>query len=232
MTEKGDEMPRTDENIKRDVVDQLYWDNRVNAADVKVEVFDGITTLSGQVNTSNARFAAATDAWMIEGVTDINNDLQVMYDTDMDVPTDMQIKSQAENTLLWNEDIDSTNIEVNVSEGIVTLTGSVDSLWKKWEAEQTVYRNFGVISVENHLTIVPTTSFVDQDIAEDIENALNRNYYVDAEDIAVKVDKGIVTLMGQVSSTIARTQAEDIALYTAGVMDVENELRLATPVAV
>lgn len=224
-------MPRTDENIKRDVVDQLYWDNRVNAADIKVAVLDGIVTLSGFVNTSNARYSAASDAWMIEGVTNVNNDLQVIYETEMNLPTDMQIKSQAENTLLWNEDIDSTNIEVSVSEGIVTLTGTVDSLWKKWEAEQTVYRNFGVISVENHITIVPTTSIVDQDIAEDIESALERNFYVDAEDVSVKVDRGTVTLMGEVKSTIARTQAEDIAMYTAGVMDVKNELRLATPVA-
>jgi osmotically-inducible protein OsmY len=225
-------MPRIDENIKRDVVDQLYWDSRVNAADVKVEVFDGIVTLSGSVNTSNARYSASSDAWMIEGVTDVNNDLQVHYESNISLPTDLQIKSQAENTLLWNEDIDSTNIEVSVSQGIVTLNGTVDSLWKKWEAEQTVYRNFGVVSVENHLTIVPTTSIVDQDIAEDIEKALDRNYYVDAENVSVKVDRGIVTLMGQVSSTIARTHAEDIAMYTVGVMDVENELRLATPVAV
>ena len=155
-------MPRTDENIKRDVVDQLYWDNRVNAADIKVEVLDNIVTLSGKVNTSNALYSAASDAWMIEGVTNVYNDLDVIYETDMSLPTDTQIKSQAENTLLWNEDIDSTNIDVSVSKGIVTLTGTVDSLWKKWEAEQAVYRNFGVISVENHLTIVPTTSRISQ----------------------------------------------------------------------
>jgi osmotically-inducible protein OsmY len=225
-------MPRLDENIKRDIVDQLYWDSRVNAADIKVTVLDGVVTLSGFVNTSNARYSAASDTWMIEGVTDVNNDLRVIYESEMNLPTDMQIKSQAENTLLWNEDIDSTKIEASVSEGIVTLTGTVDSLWKKWEAEQTVYRNFGVISVENHLTIVPTTSIVDQDIAEDIEKAMERNFYIDAEEVSVKVDRGMVTLMGDVTSTIARTQAEDIALYTTGVMDVKNELRLAIPVAV
>jgi osmotically-inducible protein OsmY len=219
-------MHRTDENIKLDVIDQLYWDNRVNAADVKVEVLDGIVTLSGMVNTSNARYSAASDAWMIEGVTDVNNELEVIYNTDLNLPTDTQIKSQAESTLLWNADIDSSNIEVSVSQGVVTLKGTVNSLWKKWEAEQTVYRNFGVISVENHLTIVPTKSIVDQDIAEDIEKALDRNFYIDAEKVSVKVDKGIVTLTGEVNSTIARTQAEDIAMYTAGVMDVENQLRL------
>jgi len=225
-------MPRLDENIKRDVVDQLYWDSRLNAADIKVAVLDGVVTLSGFVNTSNARYAAASDTWMIEGVTDVNNDLRVIYEAEMNLPTDMQVKSQAENTLLWNEDIDSSKIEVSVLEGIVTLTGTVNSLWKKWEAEQTVYRNFGVISVENHLAIVPTTSIVDRDIAEDIEKALDRNYYTDADDISVKVDRGIVTLMGNVKTTFARTQAEEMALYTTGVMDVKNELRLTTPVSV
>jgi osmotically-inducible protein OsmY len=221
-------MQRTDENIKRDIVDQLYWDSRVNAADIKVEVLDGIATLSGKVNTANARYSASSDAWMIKGITDVNNDLEVIYRTDLNLPTDNQIKSQAESTLLWNADIDSSNIEVSVSEGVVTLNGTVDSLWKKWEVEQTVYRNFGVIAVENHLTIVPTKSIVDQDIAEDIEKALDRNFYIDAENISVKVDRGIVTLTGEVTSTIARTQAEDIAMYTAGVMNVENKLRLLT----
>jgi len=225
-------MTRTDENIKKDVVDQLYWDNRVNAADVKVEVFDGIVTLSGTVTTTNARYSAASDSWMIAGVTNVENNLQVIYETDKKTPTDPEIKSQAENTLLWNEDIDSTGVEVSINQGVVTLNGTVDSYWKKWLAERIVYRNFGVLSVENHLTIVPTQSILDQDIAEDIEHALKRNFYVDAEEVSVKVDRGVVTLMGEVSTTIARNQAEDVAMYTAGVMDVDNQIRLATPVAV
>lgn len=225
-------MTRTDENIKKDVVDQLYWDSRVNAADVKVEVLNGVVTLSGKVNTTNARRAATTAAWMIEGVAGVNNNLQLIYDPDVDLPTDAQIKSQVENTLLWNEYIDSSKIDVSVSTGVVTLSGAVDSYWKKYEAETNVYHNFGVISVENHLTIVPTGSFLDKDIAEDIEKALDRNFYVDAEDVAVKVDRGNVTLMGEVTSAIARIQAEEVAMYTAGVLDVRNELRVTAPVPV
>ena len=230
--ERSNRMHRTDENIKKDIVDQLYWDNRVNAADVKVEVLNGVVTLSGSTNTSNGRYAATSSTWMIEGVTDVDNNLQVLYKSDLKMPMDSQIKIQAENTLLWNEDIDSSNIEVSVSDGVVTLKGMTDSYWKKWEAERLVYRIFGVIAVENHLTIVPTKSILDQDIAEDIETALDRNFYVDAEDVAVKVDRGVVTLVGEVSTTFARTQAEEIAMYTAGVLDVKNELRLPTPLPV
>lgn len=223
-------MPRIDENIKRDVVDQLYWDNRVNAADVKVEVLNGIVALSGNVSTSNARYSAASDAWMIEGVTDVDNKIHVLYESGVNLPTDLQIKTQAESTLHWSEDIDSTDIQVSVSQGVVTLNGTVDSYWKKWEAERMISRNFGVTAVENHLAIVPTQSILDKDIAEDIERALDRNFYVDTEGVSVKVDRGIVTLTGEVSSTIARTQAEDVAMYTTGVMDVRNELRLPAPV--
>jgi len=87
----------------------------------------------------------------------------------------------------------------------------------------------GVITVENNLTIVPTESRLDEEIAKDIERALDRNYYVDADEMAVRVDHGIVTLMGVTNSTIARTQAEEVAMHTEGVMDVQNDLRLIIP---
>jgi hyperosmotically inducible protein len=55
-------MARTEEQIKRDVVDQLYWDNRVDASDVTVEVSNGTVTLRGTVPTYFASTAALNDA--------------------------------------------------------------------------------------------------------------------------------------------------------------------------
>ena len=56
-------MIRTDQAIKRDLIDELYWDHRVDASDVKAEVVNGKVTLTGNVPSYSARSAAATAAW-------------------------------------------------------------------------------------------------------------------------------------------------------------------------
>jgi osmotically-inducible protein OsmY len=228
--ERKEIMARFDEDIKKDVVDQLYWDNRVNAADVSVEVLNGEATLSGTVNSISNRLAAVSDAWTIEGVTSVINNLDISYQASISLPTDEQIKNRAENALLWNVHVLSSDMDVEVSNGLLTLKGTVDSYWKKLEAERTVSDLYGVISVENHLAIVPSRNFVDKEIASDIERAMERNLYLDPESLNVRVENGNVTLSGEVMTHYARTEAEQVARYTAGVKEVYNLVIVAEPV--
>lgn len=225
-------MNRTDEKIKREIVDQLYWDTRVNAAEIKVEVEDGEVTLTGSVDTIASRSAATSDAWMINGVTDVHNSLRVDYGSGVTLPSDIQIRSRVEDALMWNSYIDSNDIKVDVMKGRVDLKGSVESFWKKSEAERIASAIYGVNNVENLLAIVPTDSFIDKDIATDIQQAMQRNIYISADDVLVEVVRGVVILSGDVSSQYSRSQAENIAMYTAGVTDVINNLRIRTPVIV
>jgi hyperosmotically inducible protein len=66
-------MIRTDEAIKRDLIDELYWDYRVDAFNVKAEVSDGRVELTGSVPSYSARHAAVTAAWGIDGVREVIN---------------------------------------------------------------------------------------------------------------------------------------------------------------
>ena len=217
---------RLDENIKKDVVDQLYWDERVNAASVKVDVRDGKVTLSGNVPTYKARLSAIEDAWKIEGVSDVRNQLIVFYTSSAKMPSDAELENRARKAIFWNADINASSIEILVNEGVATLSGSVDIYWKKWEAEKIVSNIYGITDIINHLTIVSTQSRQDKDIAKNIENALKRNVYVNAEDVVVKAEDGTVTLTGVVSNWFGRSQAEDVASYTEGVIDVKNEIQV------
>lgn len=192
-------MIRTDQEIKRDLVDEPYWDYRVDASDVKAEVSDGKVTLTGTVPSYSARGAAATAAWGIDGVSEVTNLLAVRFPPTYAVPTDSEIKTSAERTVALNPDVYSADIEVTVSAGVMRLEGTVDAYWKRWKAEDLISNLSGVVDVENHLTVVPSGSFLDKDIAKDIEAALERNQYVDAEKVTVKVGDGEVTLTGTVS---------------------------------
>ncbi|MBS3750277.1 MAG: BON domain-containing protein [Anaerolineales bacterium] len=217
-------MNRKDETIKKEVVDQLYWDNRVDADDVTVHVDNGVVTLKGTVHTHGARSSAVTDTWMIDGVTSVEDQIDVELAPTVEIPTDAEVRNNIQNILSWNTDIDIMDIDVSVEGGVVTLEGTVDEYWKKWKAVELVSDVSGVIDVLDEMTVVPTGSFIDKDIAETINDALDRNLYIDAEDITVEVEHGKVTLTGVVPTNFVRSKAGDIASYTAGVIDVHNNL--------
>jgi osmotically-inducible protein OsmY len=217
-------MIRTGEEIKRDLVDELYWDHRVDASDVKAEVSQGKVTLTGTVPSYSARSAAANDAWGIDGVDEVTNLLSVRFPPTYAIPTDAEIETSVDRTLAWNPDVHSVDIDVAVTGGVVRLEGTVDAYWQQRKAEDLISNLRGVVDVENHLAVVPSESFLDKDIAKDIEAALERNLYVDAEDVTVKVEHGNVTLTGTVPSHYARGRAYDAAAFTPGVLKVDNHI--------
>ena len=217
-------MKQTKEQIKKDVVDQLFWDHRVDASDIMVN-FDGNSIiLKGTVPSFSAWNAAEYDAWSVKGVNSLRNDLKIKYPPSFKVPTDTEIKENIETSLLLNYNIDSDKIDVSVSGGIVTLEGNVDAFWKKENAESEAQRVSGVISVINKLAIVPTESVIDKDIALDIIDALSRNWRVIVDNINVKVKNGIVELSGKVKNWDTYEAAMDAARYTLGVIDIDDKL--------
>lgn len=216
-------MARNDEQIKRDVVDQLYWDTGVNAADVQVSVHDGVVELNGKVQSYSARTAAFADAWAVPGVTQVIDHINVEYATES---ADDELQAACDSALSLNPDLDAAAIDCNVDQGVVTLRGSVDAYWKKAYAEELVSRIRGVVLVSNHLGVVPSRAPIDQDIAEDIVAALDRNMLVDSSQVDVRVENGIVTLSGSVANWPARMAARNAAARTFGVVDVIDQLEV------
>jgi len=218
-------MVRSKEIIKKDVVDQLYWDGRVNAADVEVSVSDGKVTLSGTVPTLQARRAALLDAYSVSGVQTVENDISVRYGEPL--PSSEEVEQRVRYVLAWNPDIDSTNIEVRADAGLVRLEGTVDAFWKKLFAADLAMSVGGVLDVVNKLAVVPTNDIIDESIADDIVGALGRNSLVSAEAVDVTVRNGFVSLEGTVPGRLARDAALEVAYYTPGVTGVEDRLIVA-----
>jgi osmotically-inducible protein OsmY len=215
---------RSDEQIKVDVVDELRWDQRVDASRVKVTAIDGGVTLTGSVPTANARLAAGDAAWFVTGVKRVENQLLVELPQVDTMPDDAAIRSRVEQALAWSADLESSNLSVRVSAGVVTLEGTVPTHWEKTRAGQLARGMLGVIAVQNELAVVLSNDLEDEVIAEDIVAALERNVLIDAADVDVTVSLGTVTLAGSVPSAAARQTAEDVASRTLGVVAVRNEL--------
>ena len=108
----------------------LAWDNRIIDTDIEVEVKNSIAKLSGTVPTYLEKKLAEEDALSLQGILNVDNKLEVAR-SKYTLLSDREIKNAIENSLLWNTNIDSRNIEVSVNIGIVTLEGFVDAYWKK-----------------------------------------------------------------------------------------------------
>jgi osmotically-inducible protein OsmY len=215
---------RSDEEIRRDVVDELTWDESVDASDVVVEVSRGEVTLTGTVGDYTSYLSAEEDAWAMPGIRFVRNDLIVKFPAGFAAPADGHIKSNIENLLRWQPNIDSTDIRVSVERGWVTLEGSVDAYWKKVRSEDVTLGITGVAGVSNNLTVVPTKDIEDMAISQDIRDAFLRQGEIDTAMVDIEVDEGKVILSGSVPSLQAFRAAERIARKTLGVRKIDNRL--------
>jgi len=216
-------MPLNDESIKKDIVDELYWDDRVDASKINVGVENGVVTLSGEVPKYGDLAIAKSSAWSISGVMDVIDDLTVKYVEPSTVPSDEEIERRAANMLRWWD----TTISITATAGIVSIEGTVDAFWKKAFIEDKISGIHGIVRIENKLAVVPSKDIDDEVISQDVVDAIDRDSMVDAESVTVEVNDGLVNLKGVVPSWPSRRAAHEDAERTAGVVDVNNELKVA-----
>jgi osmotically-inducible protein OsmY len=210
------------EEIKRGlIIEQLFWDPRIDDTNIQVTVDDGKATLTGTVPDLRARVAATEAAWSVWGINTVENKLRVAPIQTME---DSIIKERVHNALEADSLLNAGDIKVSVDKSVVTLRGTVDAYWKKRQAEWHAEAVSHVVEVTNDLAIVLTKRFTDEEIAKDIMAALERSALVNAEAVNVSVSYGKVTLTGTVPSWIAKRAARDAAWYTLGVVGVHDRL--------
>jgi hyperosmotically inducible protein len=130
-----------------------------------------------------------------------------------------------------NDGVKARQVEIQTREGIVYLTGVVDTEEARREAGRVAWRTEGVTGVINELTVGERTvgSWIDDVmISSKVKSRLISNSEIKAGDIDVSSSQGVVTLIGRVGSQTIKSDAERIARATKGVTDVNNELLVGT----
>jgi osmotically-inducible protein OsmY len=140
--------------------------------------------------------------------------------------TDAEIRKNVEAELSFEPSINASEIGVAVKDGIVTLTGRVDSYWEKIAAEEAAARVAGVKAVANELEIrLPFSSErTDEDIARAALNRLEWTITVPKDRIKVKVSKGWVTLEGEVEWQFQKNAAAEAVRNLVGIKGVINHI--------
>jgi len=138
--------------------------------------------------------------------------------------TDAQIHSDVLAELKWEPRVRPNEIGVAVKNGVVTLTGWVDSYVKKWAAEDAAHRIRGVKAVANDIEVRLSTSAerTDADLAAAVVRALEWDAFVSADKLDVTVSKGWVTLKGEVEWQYQKQEVERVIRRLAGVVGVTN----------
>ena len=140
--------------------------------------------------------------------------------------SDTQIRKDVENELQWDTRLLTTSIGVAVTNGIVTLNGTVDSWAKREAAQVAAHRVVGVLDVANELQVrLPgTAGRTDAEIAQAVRLALQWDVFVPDERIRSTVSKGIVTLDGDVEDLTQRDDVARAVRNLAGVTAVVNQI--------
>jgi osmotically-inducible protein OsmY len=144
--------------------------------------------------------------------------------TRTETKTDEQIQKDVWAEMKYDARVQPNEIGVAVKDGIVTLTGWVDSYTKKWAAEEAAHRVRGVKAVANEIEVrLPSSSErTDADIAAAAVRALEWDAFVSVDKLDVTVSKGLVTLEGEVEWQFQKQDAERVIRRLSGVKGVTN----------
>ena len=228
---------RPDGEIVADAQRALENDVWLNASGIKVTAAGGKVTLTGTVGSAAEKTRARTIAWVM-GVNDVDAEgvkVDPLLANDMrrsptsTVRSDEDVKKAVKDAFVADPRVFSFNPEIDVTNGIVTLTGVVDNIKAKNAAEQDARNTVGVFSVKNYLKVRPAKPLPDDTLAQNVKEALLRDPIVDSYQIDVKTGNGTVTLEGKVDSFYEKSQAEDVANRLNGVVLVNNNLEVRNP---
>lgn len=139
----------SDDQIARRALDIIAWDSTIPKDKVQVKVEGGFVTLSGEVDWHYQRSDAEYAVRKLEGIKSISNEIKVKPRVQAS-----DVKQRIENALKRNAEWEASSIKVSVVNGRVTLDGKVKALYERDLAERTAWSAPGVISVEDHISIV------------------------------------------------------------------------------
>ena len=141
---------------------------------------------------------------------------------------DYQLQQDVLAELKWQPAVAAAHIGVTAKAGVVTLSGHVDNFWSKWQAESAARRVNGVQAVAEEIEVQLPFEHrrSDDEIAAAIVNRLGWNVSLPKDAIQVKVEKGFVTLSGELDWHYQKDIAENEVRHMAGVTGVANSITL------
>ncbi len=219
----------SDEEIKNRMVTLFGMDLYLSGLPITVSVDDGVVTLSGTVGNEYEKARATRNAYRLQ-VRKVVNDLQIDPGLRVDAGekthlSGEKLKDAVAMAMKLDGRLHADQIRVSVNYGHVTLDGTVPNAYEKRLAGQDAKDVRGVAWVTNNL-VLHIAKRDDRLVRDDINFNLSTDYLLEGAAIAIRIDRGVVVLSGQVHTWQQKTRAEEVAERVKGVKEVINHLRV------
>ena len=214
---------KNDFELRKAVEDALLYDWRIRNSRVNVSARLAAITLSGTVSSLDAKMAAQRTAESTLGVRRVINSLRVTAER---WPGDLDVTEKAKAAIARDAHLGDLDLHSSSHFGKVYVNGQVNTQFEKQRVNVVLANLRGVRDVVNRTTI--DANWVekhDSEILEDTEIRLRWSPYLDAENIAVDVEDGVVTLSGVVDTWQDKKAAARHAKQ-GGAKRVKNLLRV------
>jgi osmotically-inducible protein OsmY len=209
-----------DSGIKDSVLAELKWDSRVQDTDVGVQVHKGVVTLTGTLSAHAKRVAAVRAAHRVPGVRDVVDQLRVEL-PEAWTRTDEDLARAIRHALEWDVFVPDRWINSTISNGVVTLTGTVDNWSERAEAERAVARLIGVRAVLNEI-VVKAEPADSEEIRRRIVEALERHCAKDISRLEISIRDGVATISGVLPSWTEKSVIDRVIACSPGICRVED----------
>ena len=143
--------------------------------------------------------------------------------------TNAELQKDVQDSIKWEPMLNAAEIGVTVKDGVVTLTGVVDLYSKKTEAQDAAKNVVGVKVVVEKIEVKYNSTWGkkdDNEIATEILNAFKWNWQVPNDKVKVRVEKGWVTLEGELEYNYQKEAAKDAVKNLLGVIGVSNDIKI------
>jgi len=139
-----------------------------------------------------------------------------------------ELQTDVQNAIKWEPLLNAAEIGVTAKDGVVSLTGVVDSYAKKLEAENAAKKVIGVKALVEKIEVKFPSSWAktNLEIANEVLAALKSNWAVPTDKVTVKVEDGWVTLEGELPWDYQREAAKNAVNFLTGVKGVTNNIKI------
>ena len=217
----------TDDDLRRDVAAELYWDPQAGSPAIEVSAASGMVTLRGTVASLRHKRAGVIAAARVRGVTGVVDELRVQI-SDRDRRDDEDLCGDVLEALMLEASVPMT-VDAQARDGFVTLTGTVEWHYQREAAESRTAAVPGVAGIGNAIALAKAAKAAEaadaRAAADAIGCAFRRDAMLDPDRLSVETfSGGLVILSGTVSSWAAHDHAVAAAWSAAGVTDIDDRI--------
>jgi hyperosmotically inducible periplasmic protein len=229
----------TDSRIESSAAKSYVFKTVLKDDSITTESKDGVVTLTGTVADANHKSLAQDTVAGLPGVVSVDNQLLVKGEQPAE-HSDTWIGWKVKSALLFHRNVSATGTDVDVKDGIVTLTGQASSMAQKELTTEYAKDVDNVKEVRNEMTIAQTPVKVvntnggkidDASITAEVKSSLMAQRSTSALRTTVSTTDGVVTLGGVAQNEAEKSLVTKLTTDINGVTSVINNMTIAVPVA-